>query len=92
MAFAIIPTLISLAAGAAGGNIAGALTKSGMGVAGRSVTGIAGGFGLAQILPMIPGIGNMLAPLGGIGSGVVLGGVGGLILTFILGKVMGTKT
>jgi len=93
MAFELIPTLVGLASGAAGGNIAGALMKNGFGLVGRSVTGIVGGFGLAQLVPMIPGAGNLLAsiPGGGIGSGVALGGVGGLIATAILGKIMGGK-
>ena len=91
MAFELIPTLVGLASGAAGGNIAGALMKNGFGLVGRSLTGIVGGFGVAQLVPMIPGVGSMLASLGGIGSGVALGGVGGLAATAILGKIMGGK-
>jgi len=87
----LIPHLISLASGAAGGNIAGMLMKNGFGIVGRSLTGIVGGWGIAQLVPMIPGVGGILGSLGGIGSGVALGGVGGLVATAILGKVMGGK-
>ena len=88
---------LGLLSGAAGGNVAGKMTNSSMGTMGRSLTGIIGGTGLAALAPMIPGLeGIFAAPVDGaslnissILGGVASGGIGGLILTFILGKVMG---
>lgn len=95
----IVSLGLGLLSGAAGGNVAGKVMNSGMGTMGRSITGIVGGTGLAALAPMIPGLeGVFAAPTAGAGmnvssllGGVVSGGVGGSILTFILGKVMGNK-
>lgn len=93
----LIGPLIGLATGALGGNIAGKAMNSNMGTMGRSITGILGGGGLAFLAPHIPGLGGLLGGAGGsmdpmalIGS-VASGGIGGGILTAILGKVMGGK-
>ncbi|NNE58554.1 MAG: hypothetical protein HKN36_10630 [Hellea sp.] len=93
-----LPQIFGLAAGALGGNVAGGLMKSGMGTLGRSLTGIVGGTGLAFLAPMIPGLDGMFAAPadaaeGGMNAkaavaGLVSGGVGGGLLTAILGKVM----
>ena len=89
-----LPIIISLLSGAAGGNIAGKILKSGMGTMGRSVTGIVGGAGLGFVMQMM-GIGGGAAASGvdamSIISNVVGGGVGGGILTAILGMVTGKK-
>lgn len=90
---------LGLLSGAAGGNVAGKMMNSNMGTMGRSITGILGGTGLAALAPMIPGLEGVFAsPAAGAGlnlssilGGVVSGGLGGTILTFILGKVMGGK-
>lgn len=90
---------LGLLSGAAGGNVAGKMMNSNMGTMGRSITGIVGGTGLAALAPMIPGLeGIFLSPAAGAGlnvssilGSVVSGGLGGTILTFILGKVMGGK-
>ena len=94
----LIPLLIGLGSGAVGGNVAGKVMNSGMGTLGRSLTGIVGGTGLAALAPMIPGVAGLFGDptsgalgLGGILASVASGGVGGGILTFILGKVMGNK-
>ena len=86
--------LIGLLSGAAGGNVAGHLMKSGMGTMGRSLTGIIGGTLLSFILGKL-GLAGMADPLAGasldlssILGNVLSGGVGGGLLTFILGKVM----
>ncbi len=93
-----ISLIVGLASGAAGGNIAGKVMNSGMGTLGRSITGIVGGTGLAAIAPMIPGLGGLFgdpttgaASVGGIVASLASGGIGGGILTAILGKVMGNK-
>lgn len=92
----IVGLVIGLASGALGGNVAGGAMKSNMGTLGRSLTGIIGGTGLAALAPMIPGLDGIFAdPAAGgaltvssILGNVVSGGVGGGLLTFILGKVM----
>ena len=90
----LIPTLFGLAAGALGGNVAGGLMKSSMGTMGRSLTGIIGGGGLAFLGKYIPGLGGMFtAPqdagfnLNGAIAGLASGGIGGGLLTAILGKL-----
>jgi len=99
MAFDLIPLAVGLLSGAAGGNVAGKLANSSMGTMGRSLTGIVGGTGLAALAPMIPGLEGLLASpadgsmsLSSVMGAVVAGGLGGIILTFILGKVMGNKS
>lgn len=95
----LLPLALGLLSGAAGGNIAGKVMNSSMGTMGRSITGIVGGTGLAALAPMIPGLDGLFAsPAAGAGlnpmsllGGAVSGGIGGTILTFILGKVMGGK-
>lgn len=95
----LLPLIIGLASGAAGGNIAGKVMNSNMGTVGRSITGIVGGTGLAALAPMIPGLAGLFGDptagtglnVGGILASVASGGVGGGILTAILGKVMGGK-
>jgi hypothetical protein len=91
----IVGLLIGLGSGALGGNVAGKVMNSGMGTMGRSLTGIIGGTGLAALAPMIPGLGGIFAdPSAGgalnvssILGNVVSGGVGGGLLTFILGLI-----
>jgi hypothetical protein len=86
----LIPILIGLAGGAGGGILAGKLMNSSMGTMGRSLTGIIGGGGLAFLAPMIPGLAGVFGdPMAGAGliSSLISGGVGGGILTAILGKL-----
>ena len=95
----IIPLIIGLLSGAAGGNIAGSLLKSGMGTMGRSLTGIVGGGGLAAALAMLGG-GDASAAAADTANAMSVGGivkslggglVGGGLLTTILGMVTGKK-
>ena len=88
---------IGLLSGGGGGLLGGKLTNSSMGKGGQILAGIVGGTGLAAITQAV-GIGGIADPTAGgslnvmsILSGVVSGGIGGTILTFILGKVMGKK-
>ena len=95
----IVSLGLGLLSGAGGGLAAGKVMNSGMGTAGRALTGIVGGTGLAALAPMIPGLEGVFASpaegaglnIGSLLGGVVSGGIGGSILTFILGKVMGGK-
>lgn len=92
----IIGLAIGLLSGAAGGNVAGKVMNSSMGTMGRSITGIIGGAGLATVAQYIPGLAGLFAdPTAGGGlnlssilGGALSGGVGGTVLTAILGKVM----
>lgn len=89
----IVSLGIGLLSGAAGGNVAGSIMKSNMGTMGRSLTGIVGGALLSFVGQYLgfgaadPTAGAGLN-IGSIVSNVVSGGIGGGILTFILGKVM----
>ena len=89
----VIGLLIGLAGGAIGGNVAGGAMKSNMGTMGRSLTGIIGGTGLSFLAQQFgislgdPTAGGSLDIMS-IVSNVVSGGLGGAVLTFILGKVM----
>jgi hypothetical protein len=95
----IVSLGLGLLSGAGGGVVAGKAMNSNMGTMGRAITGIVGGTGLAALAPMIPGLEGVFAsPADGAGlnvmsllGGVVSGGVGGGLLTAILGKVMGGK-
>jgi len=91
---------LGLLSGGGGGLLGGKLTGSSMGKGGQILTGIVGGTGLAALAPHIPGIGGLFGdPSAGasltnpssIIGGVLSGGVGGTILSFILSKVMGNK-
>ena len=89
----IVGLLIGLGSGALGGNVAGKVMNSNMGTMGRSLTGIVGGAGLSFVGQML-GMGIPDPTAGGsldlmsIISNVASGGIGGGLLTFILGKVM----
>lgn len=95
----IVSLALGLLSGAGGGILAGKVMNSNMGTLGRAITGIVGGTGLAALAPMIPGLGGLFAdPAAGaslnvssILGGLISGGVGGGLLTAILGMVMGKK-
>jgi uncharacterized membrane protein YeaQ/YmgE (transglycosylase-associated protein family) len=86
----IVPLLIQLISGAAGGNAAGSLMKnSSLGVVWNSVLGIIGGGLGGQLLGLL---GIAAAPsgsmdLGSIVGSVLSGGVGGGVLLAIVGAV-----
>lgn len=87
----IVPLLIQLVSGAAGGNVAGALMKKfSMGTLGNSVAGILGGGLGGQILGMLgmsAGGGADAMDVGNILGSVAGGGVGGGALMAIIGVV-----
>lgn len=79
----LLPLIISLASGAAGGNVAGALMKKfSLGLVGNSVVGILGGGIGSQLLGMLGGGG-----LDGIIGSVAGGGVGGGVLMALIGVI-----
>ena len=76
--------LISLASGAVGGNIAGALMKSkSLGVLGNSLAGILGG-GLGGQLLNLLGVGG-----DSIGANIGGGGVGGAVIMIVVALIKG---
>ena len=84
MSGSIVNLIIQLAAGAAGGNLAGSLLKQyNLGTLGNSIAGIVGGGLGGQLLGMLVGaaasggamdIGSLVAQVagGGVGGGIVL--------------------
>ncbi|MBP7933325.1 MAG: hypothetical protein KA354_01640 [Phycisphaerae bacterium] len=88
----IVPLLIQLISGAAGGNVAGALLKKfSLGPIGNSIAGILGGGLGGQLLGAL-GVGGAEAAAGGLDIGSIVssiagGGVGGGVLMSIVGLV-----
>ena len=79
----LLPIIIQLVSGAAGGNIAGALMKNlSLGTAGNSIAGIVGGGIGGQLLSMI-GAGGMDGIVGSLASG----GVGGAVVMAVIGVI-----
>lgn len=91
----IVSLALGLLSGGGGGLLTGKLMNSNMGTAARAITGIVGGVGLSWLSSIF--LGGAVADstagasldIGSIVSSVASGGIGGGILTFILGKVMG---
>ncbi len=85
----LIPLLVQLVSGAAGGNAAGALMKNlSLGTLGNSLVGILGGGIGGQLLGMLglaTGAGEM--DVAGILGSVASGGVGGGALMAVIGVV-----
>ena len=79
----LLPIIIQLLSGAAGGNVAGALLKNfSLGTAGNSIAGIVGGGLGGQLLNFI-GAGG----LDGIAGSLASGSVGGAVLMLIIGVI-----
>jgi len=85
----LLPLIIQLISGAAGGNVAGSLLKNlSLGTVGNSIAGILGGGIGGQLLGMLgmaSGAGEM--DLGGIVGSLASGGVGGGALMAIIGLI-----
>jgi uncharacterized membrane protein YeaQ/YmgE (transglycosylase-associated protein family) len=79
----LLPIIIQLLSGAAGGNVAGSLLKNfSLGTAGNSIAGIVGGGLGGQLLSFI-GAGG----LDGIAGSLASGSVGGAVLMLIIGVI-----
>lgn len=96
----IVPILVQLIAGGAGGNIIGQLAKSlSLGTAGNSIAGAVGGIAATWLASMIPGLDGLVGAAagaagtsGGLDLGALVGQgatglVGGGILTAIAGLI-----
>ena len=89
----IVALLIQIISGAVGGNVAGGLGKEiSLGPVGNSIAGAIGGVGVGQILALlVPALGTAAAG-GGMDIGSIVGqlaggGVGGAVLTAIVGLI-----
>ncbi|SEM74115.1 hypothetical protein SAMN04487857_104326 [Pseudomonas sp. ok272] len=87
----IVSLLIQIVSGVVGGNAAGMSQKS-LGPAANSILGGVGGVVLGQIITAVTGGGAAMASGGAMDiptilSSIVGGGVGGAILTFVIGFI-----
>lgn len=84
---ALIPILIQLVSGAAGGNVVGALLKKlPIGKILATVLGAVGGAGGAQLAQLIPALQELLAGAS-YGGDIGAGAGGGALLTLIVGLI-----
>lgn len=93
----IVPILVQLIAGGAGGNVIGQIVKSlNLGPAGNSIVGAIGGLAGTWLAGMIPGLDGLVSTAAGTAGGLDLGAlagqgatglVGGGILTAIAGLI-----
>lgn len=86
----ILPIIIQLISGAAGGNLAGSLMKNlSLGTLGNSIAGILGGGLGGQVLEILMGGGAAADPMSmaGILGSVAGGGVGGGIVMAVIGLI-----
>jgi hypothetical protein len=88
----LIPLLVQLVGGAAGGNVAGALLKNAnLSAILRTVLGGVGGVGGGQLAALLPMLQALLGDQAGTGGQIVgnagAGAVGGALLTFIVGLI-----
>ncbi len=85
----LLPLIIQLASGAAGGNVAGSLMKNlSLGTVGNSLAGILGGGLGGQLLGMLgiaSGAGEM--DISGIIGSIASGGVGGGVVMAVIGVI-----
>ena len=85
----LLPLIIQLISGAAGGNVAGSLMKNlSLGTVGNSLAGILGGGIGGQLLGMLgmaTGAGEM--DVGGIIGSIASGGVGGGAVMAVVGMI-----
>ena len=85
----LLPLIIQLVSGAAGGNVAGSLMKNlSLGTVGNSIVGILGGGIGGQLLGLL-GIasGNGELDIAGIIGSIASGGVGGGVLLAVVGMI-----
>lgn len=93
----LLPILVQLIAGGAGGNVIGQLAKNlSLGTAGNSIAGAIGGLAGTWLAGMIPGLDSLVGAAAGGAGGMDLGAlagqgatglVGGGVLTAIAGII-----
>jgi hypothetical protein len=92
----ILPYVVQAVGGAIGGNILGALTRGGGGVAGRSIIGALGGVAAAYAAGAVPQVGgvaemwsNLIEGENGVHlSNLITGAIGGGVLGLIGGLLI----
>jgi len=90
----MVSLVVQIISGVAGGNVAGGLSKQGMGAVLNSIVGGVGGVVVGQILAALTGD-QSLGQAGGDGSldipaiisSVIGGGAGGAVLTWVAGFI-----
>ena len=88
----LIPLVIQLIGGAAGGNVVGTLLKNAnLSAILRTILGVVGGVGGGQLAALLPMLQGLLSDQAGTG-GQILGNagtsaIGGALLTFIVGLI-----
>ena len=93
---AYLPLIVQALGGLAASNIAGALTRGGGGVLGRSIIGIIGGLAAGQGLPQVAQADGALDAVYGLAQGdvgqhlgnLIVGASGGGVLGLIAGLVL----
>jgi uncharacterized membrane protein YeaQ/YmgE (transglycosylase-associated protein family) len=92
---ALLPFIVSLISGGAGGNIVGAvINRASMGTTGNSIVGALGGIASGYLLNLLPGS-STASLLSAFGTGtvgsvlgnVVGGGASGMVLTLVIGLI-----
>lgn len=93
---ALIPIIVQIIGGGAGGNVIGQLAKSmSMGSTGNTITGVIGGVAGTWLAGMVPGLDGIIGSMasgGGLDVGALVGNgvtglAGGGILTAVAGFV-----
>ena len=82
-----ISLLVQIISGAIGGNLAG-MTKQSLGTALNTLIGGIGGLVLGQLVSALTGTpGSEALDVAAVGSNIVGSGVGGLVLTWVIGLI-----
>lgn len=83
---AIVPILVQLIAGGAGGNIVGQLVKQlNLGTAGNSIVGAIGGLAGTWLASMIPGLDGLVGAAAGTAGSFDIGALAGQGVTGLVG-------
>ncbi|MDR9879033.1 hypothetical protein RJC98_27960 [Pseudomonas allii] len=83
----LISLLVQIISGAVGGNLAG-MTKQSLGTGLNTFMGGVGGLILGQLLALFTGTaGGEALDVAAVSSNIVGGGVGGLVLTWVVGFI-----
>lgn len=82
----LLPILVQLIAGGAGGNVIGQLAKNlSLGTAGNSIAGAIGGLAGTWLAGMIPGLDSLVGAAAGGAGGLDLGALAGQGATGLVG-------
>ncbi|OPA87332.1 hypothetical protein BFW86_20190 [Pseudomonas fluorescens] len=83
----LINLLVQVISGAVGGNLAG-MTKQSLGTGLNTFLGSIGGLLLGQLMSVLTGTaGGETLDVAAVGSNILGGGVGGLVLTWVVGFI-----